>query len=258
MKQTLLFILLLALCCSAGCDKTNEEDRIIGTEEPAPSKAVLLLDFADQLCSFCPRASQEADILHTRYDTNLVVVTIHAYPTNLKILPLVTEEGNAYDTHFKVSQIGHPVGIIDGKFSPEYQDWDGVILERFRVPSSFDIDISAAYNPADREVHITSRIKGIKEIAKAKLLLWIVEDNIIDRQLLPYGITDEKYLHRHIFRASVNTTWGEEISIGLNEEKQWEHHYTLPEDWKAENISIVGFVYNTYFDEVFDVVETHL
>jgi hypothetical protein len=255
MKQTLLFILLLALCCSIGCDKTKEEDRIIETEKTTPSKAVLLLDFADQLCPYCPRASQEADALHTRYDTNLVVVTIHAYP---KTLPLVTEEGNLYDFHFEVSQIGHPVGIIDGKFSPEYQDWDGVILERFKTPSSFNIDISADYDTANREVHITSRIKGIREITKAKLLLWIVEDNIIDRQLLPNGVTNENYLHRHIFRASVNTTWGEEISIGLNEEKQLEHHYILPENWKPENISIVGFVFNPAFDEVFDVVEAHV
>jgi hypothetical protein len=223
-------------------------------EKPAPTKAVLLLDFADQLCPYCPRASQEADILKTRHDTNLVVVTIHAYP---RTLPLVTEEGNMYDNHFEVQQIGHPVGIIDGKFYPEYQDWDAGILAQFKVPSSFNIDISAIYNTANKEVHITSRIKGIREIAKAKLLLWIVEDKIIDRQLLANGVTDENYLHRHVFRTTVNTTWGEEISIGLNEEKQLEHRYTLSEDWNPENISIVGFVFNPVFNEVFDVVETH-
>jgi hypothetical protein len=224
-------------------------------DEVIPLKKVLLLDFTDQACPNCPKAGIEVAGLKEIYGEELVVATIHASPRNL---PLVTEEGNIYDAYFKTNLSGHPSGVIDGRLSPAYEQWGGVVLEQFNVFPSLEIDLSAVYDAATRKVAIVAQLKGIRSISNAKLLLWITENNVVDRQLLPTGVYDPAYTHQHIFRAAVNGTWGEEISINIEEEKELKSEYVLNEKWNSENISIICFVYNAASNEVYDVTEIYL
>ncbi|GHU66751.1 hypothetical protein FACS189413_00290 [Bacteroidia bacterium] len=258
MKKTMLFCLLPAILGLWGCDEGKNEERETPKETATILKTVLLLDFADQRCVYCPRASEEAATLKKRYDDRLVVVTIHAYPTNL---PLVTEAGNEYDQYFGVSRIGHPVGVIDGTLSPEYYDWEEEIKLRFQVAPSVTIDLAANYDSDNRAVSLVSHLKGLRKITNTKLLIWVVENNIIDSQKLLNGDlyhVDTHYRHQHIFRAALNGTWGEAVMLEANEEKILTNEFKLAENWRAENISLVAFIYNTATDEVLDVAETEI
>ena len=61
---------------------------------------------------------------------------------------------------------------------------------------------------------------------------------------MPDGSTNKEYVHNHVFRATVNDTWGDDVTVneGKTTEKQYE--YTLPEKWNAEKVSVVAFVYD--------------
>jgi hypothetical protein len=255
MKKTVVFFIFTFILTGIGCDEID--NRTIEMDEVIPLKKVLLLDFTDQACPNCSNAGIEVAGLKEIYGDALIPVAVHASPRIPK-LPLVTTEGNEYDTHFGTKQTGHPAGIIDGKLFPNYDLWGGAVLSQFNILSPLEITISAGYDETSREVSITSRLKGLKEIANAQFLLWIIEDNIIDKQLLPDGTMDNAYQHQHIFRAAVNDTWGEEISLKTDEEKELSHLYVLNVKWKPEDVRIIGFVYDATSDEVFDVSEIHL
>jgi hypothetical protein len=254
MKKFILFFISLPVFVFSGCDVIDETDRITEMEEVIPLKKVLLLDFTDQACPNCPKAGFEVANLEESYGEAFIPVTIHASSRNL---PLVTKDGNAYDIHFGTRETGHPSGIIDGGLFPDYYSWGGAVMNRFNVLPSLNIELSVVYREESREVKLTSQLKGLRDITQAKLLLWVVENNIIDKQLVD-NTTVNDYEHHHIFRASINSTWGEEISLAMDEEKTLEHTCVLDNNWKPENISIVGFVYDAASDEVFDVAKIHL
>ncbi|MDR2138275.1 MAG: Omp28 family outer membrane lipoprotein [Tannerella sp.] len=253
-KRALMFFIPALICAGSGCN--DIDNRIIKMDEVIPLKKVLLLDFTDQNCPYCSYAGAEVAKLKERYGDNLVPVAIHSHVVNY---PLVTKEGNSYDIYFRIREIGHPCGVIDGKVFPNYDQWGGALLPRFNRRPSLEINITSLYKDDSREVNLTTRLKGLREITHAKLLLWIVEDSIVSKQLLPEGRIDDDYLHRHVFRAVVSDDYlGEMISLKIGEETVLNHSYVLNEAWKAKDISIVGFVYAASTNEVFDVNEIEL
>lgn len=252
-RNSVFFLLSLVLLCS-GCDIIPENNRLVERDKVTPVKKVLLLDFTDQACPNCPEAGAEVAKLKDIYKDTLVAVTIHSSP-RVPRLPLVTEDGNSYNAHFGATQ--HPAGVIDGIFSQVYEKWSSVVEEQFKKEPSLNIHLSATYDSDSREVNVIAKLYGLKEISNAKLLLWVIENNIIDRQLDGSKMND-KYRHQHIFRAAMNDTWGEAIALDTAGETEKATKYTLDEKWKPEDISIVGFVYDESSDEVFGVTEIHL
>ncbi|MDR2628219.1 MAG: Omp28 family outer membrane lipoprotein [Dysgonamonadaceae bacterium] len=246
----LLFITTLLF---VGCDVIPENDRVIEMEKTIPLKRILLLDFTDQGCINCLRATDEIQSLLNIYKDTLIAVSIHAAP---RAFSLVTEDGNRYDEYFKVS--GHPTGIIDGVFSSSNpQLWNGYIMERAIIPPILSLELSVSYEEETRKLNTVSRIKGLAKHSGLRLLLWVVESKIIDRQLMLDGQYKLDYEHNHVFRAAINGTWGSDaFSMDEQEEKTMENSYTLNEKWKTENISIVSFIYDAHSNEVLDVAET--
>jgi hypothetical protein len=262
MKKIILFFIVLYTFVGSGCDVINEESRLIPREdvpvtEEKPVKRVLLLDFTDQNCVNCLKATAEIINLKGFFADTLVAVSIHANPLPY---PLRTKEGNDYEKHFNAKE--HPTGIVDGggdnRKSYDPQVWGGFILDRRTQESSVDIDYTALFDPESRELNLSVHLTGYRDLSNVKLLLWIIENNIVNWQLMLDGTTNREYVHNHVFRSSINTTWGEEFSIQADEEKDFNYLYTLNATWKPEDISIVGFVYDISTDEVFDVKEIEL
>lgn len=85
---------------------------------------------------------------------------------------------------------------------------------------------------------------GVNGTVNGKLQVWIVEDGIKAMQMMPDGSANQEYIHNHVFRAAVNGTWGEEVTVKEGETTSKDYSYVLPETWNADNISVVAFVYN--------------
>ncbi|KAA6302239.1 MAG: hypothetical protein EZS26_001599 [Candidatus Ordinivivax streblomastigis] len=255
MHKKLLFFITIAAFAWNGCDVIDKNDRITEIEGVVPAKKILLLDFTDQSCVNCLKAAEEIKNLIGIYKDTLIAVSIHASDRKF---PLVTEEGNKYEEYFKIEV--HPTGIIDGIFSSEKpQLWGGIVLKRFQTETSFDLNLFVSYEETKRELNVTSQIKSLQNHSRAKLLLWVIEDKINGLQLMPDGKYINDYEHNHVFRAAINDTFGEAFTIEENEEKDIINKaYVLNNQWETDNISIVGFVYNTSTDEVLSVTEVKL
>ena len=52
------------------------------------------------------------------------------------------------------------------------------------------------------------------------------------------------YVHNHVYRASVNGTWGEDITLNANIFPELKHTIAIKDNWKKDNLAVVAFVYN--------------
>jgi hypothetical protein len=254
------FIVVFAFACS-GCDIINEADRLIPLPESEGGKSVkrvLLLDFTDQNCKNCLNATAEISNLKAHFGDTLVAVSIHSNPLPY---PLRTTEGNEYEQHFQAED--HPTGIIDGGgnkkwVSTDPRVWSGFIFERLQSESSVDMDFTVVCDTLSKEMQVNVHLTGYKELIEKKILLWLVENNIKNWQLMLDGTRNNEYIHNHVFRSSINGTWGELFSIASEEEKDFPYSYTLKANWKPNDITIVGFVYDPNTNDVLDVKEVNL
>ena len=60
---------------------------------------------------------------------------------------------------------------------------------------------------------IYTEIQGVDGNTQGKLQLWIVEDDITAFQMMPDGTRNDNYIHQHVFRATVNGEWGEDVEV---------------------------------------------
>jgi len=271
-KISSIIILLLGACLLfTGCDTIDESDRLIDAPQPEAVKNVLLVDFTGQRCPNCPAAAEIAKNLKTQYGDNLVVVAIHGgnlavYPTPTAI-GLKTEVGDAYNTFFGID--AHPTGGIDWvTFSANPSTWADPVRNRMEVESPVDLTLEKVYDEDTRKLTVSANIRGVEATSGIKLLLWLTESKIIALQYLPNGGRDANYEHNHVFRDTMNGQWGvgddpadpsKDMSVLIGEEKTIVSEiYTIDEKWVTENMTIVGFLYNSSTKEVLQVTEIPL
>lgn len=266
MKKILLYILLPFFigCLFFGCDIIAEDDRLIEVEVDI-KKNVLLVEFTDQSCVNCPNAAKEIEKLKDRYNDTLVAVSMHA---SSRSYSLVTEDGNNYERYFETNKTGHPVAVIDGgRPSTDIAGWGGMVIQQLANESPVVIELVPSYNAENRELTINTTLAGLKD-ANFNFQLWLTEDGIVDYQKVSATEEDPNYVHNHVFRAAVNGTWGEGITLAEGEQKELSHKITLYEGtqvgeekvggWKPEHIHIIGFVFNNSTKEVYQAVEIKL
>ena len=259
MKKYIIYILIVLTFCISGCDIIDEKYRLIPiTSVNVNEKKVLLLEFTDQNCKNCLNATAEINNLSDRFLDTIVIVSIHSNPLPY---PLVTKEGNEYEQHFQTED--HPAGVIDGGIGGKYmshdpQLWGGFILERLKSEPAVNIDMQVAFDEITKEAIINVKLTGKKESQGMKLQLWIIENNIKQWQLMLDGTRNNDYIHNHVFRSSINGTWGESISIGVEESKNFNYTCMVQSAWKHEDIKVIGFVYRQDTGETVNVQEISL
>lgn len=240
-----------AICAAAlslmACSNIDEDDRFIEVEPVEVAKRVLIEDFTGQRCVNCPNASEMIESLQEQYGAeNVIAVGIHSGPFSKTVtnqpFPLWTETGDYYFNSWGID--AQPTGVIDRKtVSSTYQSWGTIVRDALQASAPLELDATTSYDEATRTVTINVNAKGVLDVI-GKLQLWLTEDNITNIQYMPDGSINTQYVHNHVFRTAVNGQDGEDFSIAWDEEKTVTSTYVLNEDWKAENMSVVAFVYN--------------
>ena len=238
----------IALVCIAltACNEVDPDDRF--EELPAVSckRTVLLEEFTGQGCTNCPDAHRLVANLHEQYGEQLVSVAIHAgqysevdrwgkYFQVLKIVP----DGDEYAKTWNVA--GYPSAVVNrrsGKLSiKEVSAW---IRNELTRESPIELAVKAHIDD-DGNIAIETDVKGLSAV-KGKLQLWITESSIKSYQV-DNGKHLTDYEHNHVYRASVNGLWGEELSLNNGEERVLSHSYTPRDIWVKSNLAVVAFVY---------------
>lgn len=240
-----------AICAAAlslmACSNIDENDRFIEVEPVEVAKRVLIEDFTGQRCVNCPNASEMIESLQEQYGAeNVIAVGIHSGPFSKtasgRPLSLWTETGDYYFNSWNID--AQPTGVIDRKtVSSTYQSWGTIVRDALQASAPLTLGATTSYDEATRTVTINVNAKGVLDVT-GKLQLWLIEDNITDMQAMPDGSINNNYVHNHVFRTAVNGQDGEDFSIAWDEEKTVTSTYVLNEDWNAENMSVVAFVYN--------------
>ena len=114
------------------------------------------------------------------------------------------------------------------------------------------------YDDATRNLKVDVISKALVELPDTySLAVCIMEDSIVGKQLLPSGY-DDNFVHRHVFRGSINGTWGEDINsaaIAADEEIKKSYSITLNEAYNADQCYIIAYVANSDTKEVLQVIE---
>lgn len=237
---------------AASCSNIDEGDRLIYVKPAEVGRAVLIEDLTGQRCINCPTGTDIINgIIQTYGEDNVIAVGIHSGPLgftgNSKRVGLMTDTGDEYYTYWaNGTNLGQPSAIFNRKKGPSdnLNNWAAEVGLIISEKANLSIDITNAYDAKKRELTTKVGAFGVNGTVNGKLQVWIVEDGIKAMQMMPDGSANQDYIHNHVFRAAVNGTWGEEVTVKEGETTSKDYSYVLPETWNAENISVVAFVYN--------------
>lgn len=237
---------------AASCSNIDEGDRLIYVKPAEVGRAILIEDFTGQRCINCPTGTEIINgIVDTYGEDNVIAVGIHSGPLgfagNSKTVGLMTDTGNEYYTRWdKENKMGQPWVIFNRKTSPDshYNNWAAMVGTIISEKANLSVKIDNAYDAAKRTLTTTVGADGVNGTVNGKLQVWIVEDGVKALQMMPDGSANKEYVHNHVFRAAVNGTWGEDVTVKEGETTTKQYSYKLPEAWNADNIAIVAFVYN--------------
>lgn len=237
---------------AASCSNIDEGDRLIYVKPAEVGRAILIEDFTGQRCINCPTGTEIINgIVDTYGEDNVIAVGIHSgplgFPGNSKTVGLMTDTGNEYYTRWdKENKMGQPWVVFNRKTSPDshYNNWAAMVGTIISEKANLSVKIANAYDAATRTLTTTVGADGVNGTVNGKLQVWIVEDGIKALQLMPDGKSNKEYIHNHVFRAAVNGTWGEDVTVKEGETTTKQYQYVLPEAWNADNIAVVAFVYN--------------
>ncbi len=245
MKLNNIFLSLAMAATLAACDEVDEADRFIQLPDVKSERTVLLEDFTGQYCTNCPEAHRLIASLQEQYGENVIAVAIHAGSFGIlegsvsALTGLMQPEGNEYAK--KAGVESYPAGVFNRNTNPlSHTEWAGAVRSEIERASYLNIQLSAAIE--DGQIVISSECQPLKDI-DGKLQIWVTESGIAALQV-DNGKYLMDYVHNHVYRASVNGTWGEDVNLKANVFSDFNHKIALRENWNAENLSVVAFVYN--------------
>ena len=244
--RSLLLMLSFSLTLSS-CSTIDESERYIYVPPVASTRAVLIEDFTGQRCINCPNAALEIEKLKEQYGADTIIaVGIHSGPLAVysrgNVLGLRTAEGDAYYDHWKIEQ--EPMGYINRRGEIATLDhWATMVREAIQVPTDISMRIDSRYESADNKLHIDLVIV-VGEPFEGQLQLWVTENNIVAMQMMPDASANPSYVHNHVFRRSVNGTWGTQFTATQGQIQELSFDCDVDASWQLDNLSIVGFLYN--------------
>lgn len=234
----------------AACSDVAEDDRFIFVEPAEVAKRVLIEDLTGQRCINCPNGAAVIEQIMEDYgEDNIIAVGLYGgamgyLPNGGPAMPLTCDESQWYYTNWGVADKPQPMARIDrGSFNSDYNTWATAVRERIQQKTPVLLDASCNYDEVSHSVEIKVTADGLQNVS-GKLQVWLTEDSIISPQMLPGNISDTKYVHNHVFRATVNAPEGEDISIAEGENATRTFTYAVKDDWKPENMSVVTFIFD--------------
>lgn len=284
MKKTILILSVIFLIF-AGCTKDDvfhEGDvfvygvpDIVPNEPELPegpgesggfitTKCVLLENYRGVRCNICPAADEIALNLQKQYNHKVVVLSINSgllsapiggYP-NFK-----TTEGDAWYSYFGFDC--NPIGTVnrkslEGVYAFYSVEWADAVASTLQEKSTVGMASDVEYDEATRNLKVDVTSKALVELPDTySLTVCVMEDSIVGKQLLPTG-DDKNYIHRHVFRKTLNGTWGEELNtsaLAPGDQIKKSYSVTLDEAYNAEQCYIIAYVANTDTKEVLQVIE---
>ena len=244
MKLKNIFALAALGLSFAACDDIKESERFIPVDTDIQiTKNVLIEDFTGQLCVNCPEAANAIqDIQNFHGSDKVIAVAIHGEKPSLSGY-LANDLGTEYYNHWGVETL--PSGMVDRQGLQDYKDWMSAATKRLEadvIPLSLSME-NNSYEASNRTLTVQVEALAGADL-DGKLQVWLTESKIIGLQSMLDGSKNYEYVHNHVLRDAVNGAYGEAVALKMGEAQTLTYAYTVPEEWNAENLAVVAFVYN--------------
>lgn len=272
MKRVFHFVLGLLLLLATSCDIADEPfTRINGNDDDGnePTEVVqkvLLEKFTGHKCVNCPDGTVIANQIHGLYGSKFITIAYHAgffarpsldnsFPVDYR-----TSEGDELNIYFKLSS--YPSGLVNrqlhnNKLLLNKDEWAAASAIQVSNQPKLELQINTNYNDTYKALSVAVTAKALTTLEPLKLCVFVTESGFISPQVAPGG-TIENYVHNHVFRASLNGTWGQNLfsqEAIANQVRTISVLTILNSEWNAQNLSIVCFAYSDVTGEIVQVEE---
>ena len=255
MKKNIFYsvVALATVALTTACSDIDPDKRTTYVKPAEVGRAVLVEDFTGQRCINCPNGTEEINkIVETYGEENIIAVGIHSGPLGFNgstryPVGLATDEGNTYYKNWdSQSKLGQPWVVFNRDTEPneDYSTWADDVTYEVQKKAALSLTVNNTYDASSRQLTTSIASFGTDGNTTGKLQVWLVEDGITAMQMMPNGKVNAEYVHNHVFRTSVNGTWGEDIKVQEGVNTLNTYTYTLPDNYNADNVSVVAFVYN--------------
>ena len=279
------FIFIFFIFISFSCDKisppftVDEEllDPYCGNSENIIKK-ILIEEFTGHRCSACPNAARIIENEKNIYCDHIIVLAYH--PNGFGIFTNPGSDPFSYDFRTEnATEIAESFGVNDlprillNRTKDENDSFlfgsgdlstgsyvNNLLFDQNNIPIAPDLDIIIDFQETlNSSLDISVELEKLNELnGNFKLVVVISEDEIISGQK---DGTEEipDYEHNHIFRTSLNGTWGE--SIDLNQEniiKNFSFPYLNSNIVDLYKCSIIAYVYNEDTNKIIQAEQKYI
>jgi len=276
MKKIILtkgIVILSVILIFFSCDNIHEPffDNISSNEEvEITERNILIFDFTAFRCSGCPRAQRTIESISELFGDKVIPVSIHmgslAVPESVGtefIYDFRTIEGEEMMEYFVPPYL--PIGLVS-TYSIDslipHSDWPAIVARLIENESEFSLLPDLSYSSDSKKVNFSIDIEILKEGNNdLYLVVFIIENGIIawqsDQDAPDRYI--KNYEHNNVLRRAVNGIWGESINDGMDsvgDITSRNYETIINENWIAENLFIISFVYDFISKEILQVEKT--
>lgn len=226
-------------------DQSSNEIKVVATEPVGPHKSrferhICVMDLTGTWCTFCPDGMTKLNFYVQKKEWRDIthILAIHDNtqgddPMGLALSSKIMADYGNY---------GYPMFVTDLRDSGSLTNDVGNIVPSFNrsldeYPAQCDVRFSSSL--AGRS--LTIDVELFAELAgKYAVSVFLVEDNIIAPQK-DGSVTHQDYNHKHVVRALLNSSYkGDSLGqLAAEEQGAKQYTYTLPEEWKVEDMTIV-------------------
>lgn len=220
------------------------------TASKPTGKTVLLNDYTGVRCVNCPAASELAHNLLEQYGSRLAVMSIHAGslaapPTGSSFPDFRTEEG----TEWYGNNASNPLGSVDRVkllqgYTLQDNSWADAVATAMEETQSVEIVVDNFYDEASRMLTATIDAQALGSLSgDLAVTVCLMEDNIVGMQVTTSGLQND-YVHHHVFRGTLNGTYGENIQFNGDNQFSKSFYKEIPDNFDVSNCYIVAYIYD--------------
>ena len=260
-KLSLILLLAVAALFVVSCDKVD--DTLKPYVPPVGDKTVLIKDFTGVRCPNCPDAAETVHQLQHLYGEDKVfIMSVHAgylaqpAPT---FPDFTTEEGTAWYGTSDSNPLFNVDHVDLASESLSVNEVDMPLSNALSEKQVFDIEIINNYDTATRKLTTKTNVKAVSEAeGNFYMTSCLIEDSIVGKQLTLTG-SDNSYVHRNVFRKTLNGAYGvmfKEGYVYADEEYDRQYEISLDSEYNADQCYILSYVFDNNTKKIYQTAMT--
>lgn len=244
---------------------------------------VLIEDFTGHRCFNCPNAANIIHNLEDQYPGRVFGVGIHTSPfgmsnfqeEELPDYPAVLYNDLAFEIgiHFGSKPgtgfVGNPNGTVNRQLNGTDNTsapatWNSKATVELNKPLRVNIQSHTNYFAATRGSFLHVEVDKVDNNLTNPLaiVVYVCEDSLVAPQLMPDLTRNPNYVHNDILRDCIDgSAFGRVLAasdLGANEKYYVNYTYRLPDQYNADNMHYLIYVYDKVTEEIYQVIEQHL